>query len=149
MGSTCCRITNPSSERNAQEWEALDAWIWLHFNLSLGQRSQPSPPPQYVVREMERPEELFKPTSATSIALHLISIVGLRFDSESMEFEDFVAKELGGKTLLDSYIAILIRAGLPDHIKQPVPYIPDNTTTIGNLINIIRPRQQKSIIQTM
>ena len=133
-----------SSEKNAQEWKALDSWIWLHFNLSDNVRSQV----RHLTTSCERWNELkklFKPTSATSITLHLTSIVNVRFD-ESIKFEDFVASkrehnrllgELSGQTLPDSYIAIFIRSGLPDHLKQSVAHITDDTITTDALVNII------------
>ena len=136
--------SDASSEKNAREWRALDSWIWLHFNLSDNVRSQV----RHLNTSCERWNELkklFKPTSATSITLHLTSIVNVRFD-ESVKFEDFVASkrehnrllgELGGQILPDSYIAILIRSGLPDHLKQTVAHIADDTITTDNLVNII------------
>jgi len=144
------------SEYNAAEWTALDSWIALHLNLSDAVRSQV----RHLVTSHAKWAELkklFKPTSATSITLHLTSIVNVRFD-ESMKFEDFVASkcehnrllgELGGKSLPDSYIAILIRSGLPEHLKQTVAHIPDDTITTDQIVNIIRSRQQESMINTM
>ena len=145
-----------TTEANANEWAALDAWIWLHFNLSDSVRSQV----RHLATSHDKWNELkklFKPTSATSITLHLTSIVNVRFD-ESTKFEDFVASkcehnrllgELGGKSLPDSYVAILIRSGLPENLKQTVAHIPDDTITTDQLVNIIRARQQESIIHTM
>ena len=144
------------SERNAQEWKSLDAWISLHLNLSDAVRSQV----RHLATSHEKWAELkklFKPTSATSITLHLTSIVNVRFD-ESTKFEDFVASkcehnrllgELGGKSLPDSYIAILIRSGLPEHLKQTIAHIPDDTITTDQIVNIIRSRQQESMINNM
>ena len=144
------------SERNALEWKALDAWISLHLNLSDSVRGQV----HHLTTSNDKWKELkklFKPTSVTSITLHLTSIVNVRFD-ELMKFEDFVASkcehnrllgELGGKSLLDSYITILIRSGLPDHLKQTVTHIPDNTITTDQIVNIIRSCQQESMINTM
>ena len=49
-----------------------------------------------------------------------------------MKFEEFVAtkrkhnhllRELGGETLLDSYIVILIRSGLPENLKQAITHL--------------------------
>ena len=102
-------------------------------------------------------KKLFKPTSTTSITLHLTLIVNVCFD-ESTKFKDFVAskckhncllREVGGQSLLDSYIAIFIHSGLPDHLKQYVAHILDNTITAGQLVDIIHSHQQESIIQTM
>ena len=61
-----------SSMKNVKEWEALDTWIWLHFNLSDSVCSQV----RHLNTSCERWNELkklFKPTSATSITLHLLS----------------------------------------------------------------------------
>jgi len=58
-------------------------------------------------------------------------------------------RELGGKSLPDSYIAILICSGLPEHLKQSIAHIPDNTITTDQIVNIIRSRQQESMINTM
>ena len=143
-----------TSEKNAEEWEVLDAWIWLHFNLSDNVRSQ--------VRHLKTSHEkwdelkkLFKPT--ISITFHLTSIINVRFD-ESMKFGEFVAGkrehnrllgELGGQTLPDSYIAIIIRSRLPKHLKQAVAHLPDDTITTDNLVDIIRSRQRESIIRTL
>ena len=102
-------------------------------------------------------KKLFKPTSATSITLYLTSIVNIRFD-ESMKFEEFMAakhehnrllRELGGETLPDSYIAILIRSGLPENFKQAIAHLPDDTITTDNLVNIICSRQQESIVRNV
>ena len=148
--------SDTNSVQNAEEWKSLDAWIALHLNLSDSVRSQV----RHLATSHEKWNELkklFKPTSATSITLHLTSIVNVRFD-ESTKFEDFVASkcehnrllgELGGQSLPDSYIAIFIRSGLPDHLKQYVAHIPDNTITTDQLVDIIRSQQQESIIQTM
>jgi len=107
------------SETNAREWKHLDAWISLHLNLSDTVRSQV----RHLTTSHAKWAELkkrFKPASATSITLHLTSIVNIRYD-ESTKFEDFVATkcehnrllgELGGNSLPDSYIAILIRSSL-------------------------------------
>jgi len=148
--------SDADSEKNAREWEALDAWISLHLNLSEAVRGQ--------VRHLSKSNDkwkelkkLFKPTSVTSITLHLTSIINIRFD-ESTKFEDFVASkcehnrllgELGGQSLPDSYIAILIRSGLPEHLKQTVAHIPDDKISTDQIVNIIRSRQQESMIQTM
>ena len=49
-----------------------------------------------------------------------------------MKFEEFVAAkrkhnhllgELGGETLLDSYIVILICSGLPENLKQAITHL--------------------------
>ena len=100
---------------NAEDWKALDAWISLHLNLSDQIRSQ--------VRQQktsnakwEELKKLFKPTSKTSITLHLTSIVNIRYD-ETTKFEDFVASkrehnrllgELGGDSLPDVNWALFL-----------------------------------------
>ena len=144
------------TEKEANEWGSLDAWIALHLNLSDGVRSQV----RHLATSFAKWEELqrlFKPVSLTSITLHLTSIVNICYD-ESTKFEDFVAtkcehnwmfSELGGMSLLDSYIAIFIHSGLPDHLKQTITHIPDNTITTDQIINIICSRQQESLIQMM
>ena len=141
-----------ASELNAEDWKSLDSWITLHLNLSEQVQSQ--------VGHLETSNEiwlklkkLFKPHSNTSITLHLTSIVNIRYD-ESVKFEEFVAskrehnrllKELGGTSLPDSYIAILIRSSLPDNLKQTVAHIPDDTISTDQLVNVIRSRQQESM----
>ena len=144
------------SEYNAAEWTALDSWIALHLNLSDTVRSQVRHLATSHAKWAEL-KKLFKPTSATSITLHLTSIINICFD-ELMKFEDFVVSkcehnqllgELGGKSLPDSYITILIRSGLPEHLKQSIAHIPDDTITTDQIVNIIRSRQQESMINTM
>ena len=144
------------SQLNAEEWDSLNAWITLHLNLSEKAQSQVS----HLTTSNEiwlELKKLFKPPSTTSVTLHLTSIVNLRFD-ESTKFEDFVAQkrehnrllgELGGTSLPDSYIAIFIRSGLPDHLKQFVAHVADDMITTDQLVNIIRARQQESQIQIM
>ena len=135
------------SERNANEWKSLDAWISLHLNLSDAVCSQV----RHLTTSHEKWAELkklFKPTSATSITLHLTSIVNIRFD-ESMKFEDFVASkskhnrllgELGGKSLPDSYIAILIHSGLPENLTGgEVTWKPVGTSWVNSGLQIIFP----------
>ena len=138
---------NTDSETNAQEWKHLDAWISLHLNLSDAIRSQVRHLTSSHAKWMEL-KKRFKLTSATSITLHLTSIVNIRYD-ESVKFEDFMASkcehnrllgELGGQSLPDSYVAILIRSSLPEHLKQTVAHIPDDTITTDQLVNIIRCR---------
>ena len=133
-----------------------DSWISLHLGLSDMVRGQV----RHLLTSYEKWAELerkFKPASTTSITLHLTSIVNVRYD-ESTKFEDFVASkcehnrllgELGGTTLPDSYIAIFICSSLPDNLKQYVAHIPDDTITTDQLVNIIRSREQESIMQTM
>jgi hypothetical protein len=144
------------SQANADDWKALDAWISLHLNLSEQVRSQ--------VRQLktsnakwEELKKLFKPTSKTNITLHLTSTVNVRYD-EATKFEDFVASkrehnrllgELGGDSLPDPYIAIVIRSGLPDHLKQSVAHFPDDRISADELVNVIRTREQESEIGTM
>ena len=134
------------SEHNARGWKALDALILLFLNLS--------DPVDNQVRHLTTSHDkwiklknLFGPTS-TSITFHLLSTVNIHFD-ESIEFEDFVTNkrehnrllgELGGTSLPDSYIAILIRSGLPERLKQTVAHIPDGTITTEQLIDVIRSR---------
>ena len=136
-----------NSQLNAEEWDSLDAWITLHLNLSEKAQSQVS----HLTTSNEiwlELKKLFKPPSTTSVTLHLTSIVNLRFD-ESTKFEDFVAQkrehnrllgELGGTSLPDSYIAIFIRSGLPDHLKQFVAHVADDAITTDQLVNIVRCR---------
>ena len=128
----------------------------IHLNFSDSVRSQVRHLPTSFAK-WEELQRLFKPISLTSITLHLTSIVNVRYD-ESTKFEDFVALksehnrmlgELGGTSLPDSYIAIFIRSGLPDHLKAAVAHISDDKITTDQLVNIIRSRQQESIIQTM
>jgi len=144
------------SENNAAQWRSLDAWIALQLNLSEQVQSQVT----HLVTSNEiwlELKKLFKPASATSITLHLTSIVNTRFD-ESIKFEDFVASkrehnrmlgDLGGSSLPDAYIAIIIRSGLPSHLKTAVAHISDDTISTDQLVNIIRAQQQESIINTM
>jgi hypothetical protein len=145
-----------ATETNAHEWNCIDSFIQLNMGLSNEVRSQ--------VRHLHTSSErwlklkkLYQPTSATSITLHLTSIVNVRFD-DSTKFEDFVAGkrehnhllgELGGQSLPDSYIAILIRSGLPEHLHQTVAHIADDKITTDQLVNIVRSRQQESMINTM
>lgn len=140
-------LASGDSGRNARDWNALDTWISLHLNLSGPIRSQ--------VRHLTtshdkwtKLKELFSPTSESSITSHLLSIVNIHFD-ESTEFEEFVASkrehnrllgELGGTSLPDSYVAILIRSGLPERLKQIVADITDDTVTTDQLIDIIHSR---------
>ena len=150
------KSSDPDSEKEANEWSSLDAWITLHLNFSDSVCSQV----RHLTTSFAKWEELqrlFKPISLTSITLHLTSIVNVRYD-ESTKFEDFVATksehnwmlgELGGTSLPDSYIAIFIRSGLPDHLKNSVAHISDDKITTDQLVNIIRSRQQESLIQTM
>ena len=147
---------NAAMETNTSKWAALNAWIWLHFNLSDSIHSQV----QHLAtsyNKWNKLKKLFKPTSATSITLHLASIVNVRFD-ELTKFEDFMASkcehnrllgELGSKSLPDSYITILICSGLPENLKQSVTHIADDTITTDQLVNIICVRQQESMIHTM
>ena len=90
-------------------------------------------------------KKLFKPHSNTSITLHLTSIINTCYD-ESVKFEEFIASKcehnrllraLGGESLPDSYIAILIRSGLPKHLKQTVLHILDDMISTDQLVNII------------
>ena len=149
-------LDDATSVKNERDWISIDAWISMHLGLSDAVSSQV----RHLTTSNEKWEELkklFKPASATSITLHLTSIINVRFD-ESTKFEEFVATkrehnrllgELGGQSLPDSYIAILIRSGLPENLKQYVAHLPDDTITTDQLINIIRSRQQESLIQTM
>lgn len=149
--------SDPDSEKNAAAWKALDTWIILHLNLSDSVNSQ--------VRHLTSAHDKwtvlvgrYRPTSSTSITLHLTSIVNIRFDESTTTFEDFVASkcehnrmigELGGQSMPDSHVAILIRSGLPDHLKQYVAHLTDDTISTDQLVNIIRSRQQESAILTM
>jgi len=145
-----------ASKNNAMQWRSLDAWIALQLNLSEQVQSQVT----HLITSNKiwlKLKKLFKPASTTSITLHLTSIVNIRFD-ESTKFEDFVVSkhehnrmlgDLGGQSLPDSYIAIIIRSGLPNLLKQAVSHISDDTITTDQLINIIHARQQESIINTM
>ena len=89
--------------------------------------------------------------------LHLTSIINVCYD-KTTKFEDFVVMksehnqmlgELNSMSLPDSYIAIFIRSGLPDHLKQTIAHILDDKITTDQIINIIHSRQQESIIQMM
>src|SRR6266478_552626 len=144
------------SKSNASEWDSLDAWIGLNLKLSPTVKSK--------VRHLktlneiwEELKKLFMPTSATDMTLHLISIIHSRYD-ETMEFDEFVTTkcehnrllgELGSISLPDTYIAIIVRASLPDHLKQLVSHISGDKLSTDQLITIIRSRQQESQIQTM
>jgi len=148
--------SDATSVKNAESWDSIDAWIIIHLNLSERPQSQ--------VRHLRTSHErwtelnkLYKPKSTTSITLHLTSIVNVCFD-ESVKFEDFVATkcehnrqlgELGGQSLPDSYVAILIRSGLPELLKRTVSHISDDEITTDQLVNIIRAHQQESMINTM
>ena len=143
---------DPDSKKEANEWGSLDTWIALHLNLSDSVCSQV----RHLTTSFAKWEELqrlFKLVSLTSITLHLTLIVNVCYD-ESMKFEEFIAtksehnrmlRELGGTSLPDSYITIFVRSGLPNHLKQTVTHIPDDTITTDQIVNIIRSRQQESL----
>ena len=144
------------SVANAESWESLDAFIVMNLNLLERLQSQVRHLPTSHERWTEL-NKLYKPKSTTSITLHLTSIVNVCYDG-SVKFEDFVAdkcehnrllKELGGQSLPDSYIAILIRSGLPKNLKQTVAHLSDDTITTDELVNIIRSGQQELIIGEM
>jgi hypothetical protein len=99
----------------------------------------------------------FMPTSTTSLTLHFLSILHAQYD-ESIEFEDFVASkrennrllgELGWVSLLDPYITVAIRAGLPNHLKQVVAHLADNKITTETIIHLICSHRQESQISIM
>lgn len=151
-------VTNSdaTSELNTEEWKLLNTWITLHLHLSEQVQSQ--------FGHLEtshqiwlKLKKMFKPQSNTSITLHLTSIIKLSYN-KLVKFEDFIAskhehnhllKELGGTSLPDSYITILICSGLPEHLKQTVTHISDDLILTDQLVNIICSHQQESLINTM
>ena len=145
-----------ASEQNVEAWHVLDSWIILHLNLLDSVNSQV----WHLMKSHKcwtKLKKLFKLTSTTSITLHLTSIINICFN-ESTKFEDFMVSkckhnqmigELGGQSLPDSHIAILICCGLPEHLRQQVAHLMDDAITTDQLINIIRSHQQQSEIQTM
>ena len=132
-----------TSEENAREWCSLDLWIQLSMNLSDGVWNQV----RHLATSNEQwleLEKLYRP--ATTISFHFLSIINVRFDG-STRFEDFVASkrehnrllgELGGHILPDTYIAIIIRYGFPEHLHKTVAHIPDDEITTYQLVDIIR-----------
>ena len=136
--------SDADSTTNAQSWNTIDKWISLNLTLTPDVRGQVLHIPTSH-EKWTKLKEMFKPASSTSIALHLISIINCTYD-ESTSFDTFVAEkhnhnrklgELGGTMLPDNYIAILIRAGLPDNLRQTVAHLPDDKISTQEIINII------------
>ena len=145
-----------ASEDNLKSWNILDDWVWLQFTLApdiflkvsgLGSSHE----------KWDKLKKLYKPIPQTSITHHLNWIVNVPYD-QSIKFEDFVARkcehnrllgEIGGHALPDSYIAILIRSGLPENLKQTVAHIPDDTIGTDQLVKTIQSRYPELPIYPM
>jgi len=143
-----------ATAENTKNWNTLDKWISINLTVSQDICGRL----RHLSTSHEKWTELkkwFQPASSTSIMLHLTSIVNACFD-QSTTFENFVTekhehnnrlKELGGTSLPDNYLAILIRTGLPDDLRQTVAHLPDDKISTQDLINIVTAHSNETLIQ--